>query len=82
MAFRLKLVPEKTNFDFFKHQVATFGFSVFMVLASIVLVLVMGLNLGIDFRAAPRSGPRPIRPSRSTSAPTARRSRRSIWATC
>ncbi|AQS48208.1 MULTISPECIES: protein translocase subunit SecF [Thioclava] len=50
MAFRLKLVPEKTNFDFFKHQVATFGFSVVMVLASIVLVLTMGLNLGIDFR--------------------------------
>ncbi|KEP71556.1 preprotein translocase subunit SecF [Thioclava dalianensis] len=50
MAFRLKLVPDTTNFDFFRHQRATFGFSVFMVLASIVLVLTMGLNLGIDFR--------------------------------
>ncbi|KFE35373.1 protein translocase subunit SecF [Thioclava atlantica] len=50
MAFRLKLVPEKTNFDFFKHQVVTFGVSVVMVIASIILVLTMGLNLGIDFR--------------------------------
>jgi len=50
MAFRLKLVPEKTNLDFFKHQKLTFGFSVAMVLASLVLVFTMGLNLGIDFR--------------------------------
>ncbi|MDF1620685.1 protein translocase subunit SecF [Pseudothioclava nitratireducens] len=50
MAFRLKLVPEVTHFDFFRHQVLTFGFSVAMVIASIVLVLTMGLNFGIDFR--------------------------------
>jgi preprotein translocase subunit SecF len=50
MAFRLKLVPEKTTFDFFKHQKLTFGFSVFLVLASLALVFTMGLNLGIDFR--------------------------------
>ena len=50
MAFRLKLVPETTTFDFFKNQKLTFGFSVFLVLASLVLVFTMGLNLGIDFR--------------------------------
>ncbi len=50
MAFRLKLVPDKTSLDFFKHQYATLGLSVFLVIASIMLVLTMGLNLGIDFR--------------------------------
>lgn len=50
MAFRLKLVPDHTTFDFFRHQVLTLGFSVFMVLASVVLVLTMGLNFGIDFK--------------------------------
>ena len=50
MAFRLKLVPEVTHFDFFKHQWLTFGASVAATLAAIVLALVMGLNFGIDFR--------------------------------
>ncbi|MCV2878416.1 protein translocase subunit SecF [Sedimentimonas flavescens] len=50
MAFRLKLVPDHTNFDFFKHQWATFGFSVFLVVASIIVSVVMGLNFGIDFK--------------------------------
>ena len=50
MAFRLKLVPDHTTFDFFKHQWLTFGASVTAVLASIVLALVMGLNFGIDFK--------------------------------
>ncbi|MDV7269659.1 protein translocase subunit SecF [Thioclava sp. A2] len=50
MAFRLKLVPDETRFDFFRHQVLTFGFSVFLVVASVVLVLVQGLNFGIDFK--------------------------------
>jgi preprotein translocase SecF subunit len=47
---RLKLVPEKTNIDFFRAQFVTFGVSVVMVIASFVLVFTMGLNLGIDFR--------------------------------
>ncbi|GHC46672.1 protein translocase subunit SecF [Neogemmobacter tilapiae] len=47
---RLKLVPEKTNIDFFRAQFVTFGVSVVMVIASILLVFTMGLNLGIDFR--------------------------------
>lgn len=47
---RLRLVPEKTNIDFFRLQYITFGLSVFAVLATCVLLMVKGLNLGIDFR--------------------------------
>lgn len=50
MAFRLRLVPEKTNWDFFKWAPLTFGISVVLVLASIIIVAVMGLNMGIDFK--------------------------------
>lgn len=50
MAWRLKLVPEKTNIDFFYIQWLTFGTSVVAVIASIVLSLTIGLNFGIDFR--------------------------------
>jgi preprotein translocase subunit SecF len=50
MAWRLKLVPDKTSIDFFKLQYITFGASVVAVIASIILVLTVGLNLGIDFR--------------------------------
>ncbi|PKP73371.1 MAG: protein translocase subunit SecF [Alphaproteobacteria bacterium HGW-Alphaproteobacteria-6] len=50
MAFRLRLVPEKTSIDFFRWASLTFGGSVALVLAAIVLSLVMGLNFGIDFR--------------------------------
>jgi preprotein translocase subunit SecF len=50
MAFRLKLVPEVTHWDFFKHARYTFGFSVLLVIASIILTMVMGLNFGIDFK--------------------------------
>jgi preprotein translocase subunit SecF len=46
---RLKLVPEKTNIDFFKIARVTFGGSVVLTIASIVLFFVMGLNYGIDF---------------------------------
>jgi preprotein translocase subunit SecF len=46
---RLKIVPEKTNINFFRWQYATFGASVVMVLASIVIWVTMGLNFGIDF---------------------------------
>ncbi|MDF0601485.1 protein translocase subunit SecF [Psychromarinibacter sp. C21-152] len=47
---RLRLVPEETNWDFFRRAKATFGASMVLVVASIALFLVMGLNLGIDFR--------------------------------
>lgn len=50
MAFRLRLVPEKTNIDFFRWNALTFGGSMAVVLAAVVVTLVMGLNFGIDFR--------------------------------
>ncbi len=50
MAWRLKLVPEKTNIDFFRFQWFTFSISIGMMVASVILVLVMGLNFGVDFK--------------------------------
>lgn len=50
MAFRLKLVPEVTHFNFFRWQWATFGVSAAAMIGSVLLVLVMGLNFGIDFK--------------------------------
>lgn len=50
MAWRLRLVPEKTNIDFFKIQWVTFGTSIFAMVASLILAFTMGLNFGIDFR--------------------------------
>jgi preprotein translocase subunit SecF len=50
MAWRLRLVPEKTNINFFAIQWVTFGTSIFMMLASLVLIFTVGLNFGIDFR--------------------------------
>ncbi len=47
---RLKLVPEHTTIDFFRYARATFGASVVMMVLSLILWLVMGLNFGIDFR--------------------------------
>lgn len=50
MAWRLRLVPEKTNIDFFKLQYVTFGASALAMVVSVLLVIFMGLNLGIDFK--------------------------------
>lgn len=50
MAWRLKLVPTYTKIDFFKWQFLTFGLSALASVVSIVLVLTVGLNLGIDFK--------------------------------
>ncbi|MFZ0098601.1 MAG: protein translocase subunit SecF [Gemmobacter sp.] len=50
MAFRLKLVPEKTNIDFFRWQWLTFGSSVLAVVLSLLSVAVIGLNFGVDFK--------------------------------
>ncbi len=50
MAFRLKLVPDDTRIDFFRWQWLTFGISAAAMVASVLLVLVMGLNFGIDFK--------------------------------
>jgi preprotein translocase subunit SecF len=50
MAFRLRVVPEKTNIDFFRAQWLTFGGSMVLTVVAIVAWAVMGLNFGIDFR--------------------------------
>jgi preprotein translocase subunit SecF len=50
MAWRLRLVPEKTNINFFAIQWVTFGSSIAAMVLSIVLIFTMGLNFGIDFR--------------------------------
>lgn len=50
MAFRLKLVPDNTKIDFFRWQFLTFGISVVLIIASVAIVLVNGLNYGIDFK--------------------------------
>lgn len=47
---RLKLVPDKTNIDFFRYQWLTMGISGVAVVLSLVAWLVIGLNFGIDFR--------------------------------
>lgn len=50
MAFRLKLVPDVTHFNFFRWQWLTFGLSALAMVASVVIIAVMGLNFGIDFK--------------------------------
>lgn len=50
MAWRLRLAPEKTNIDFFRFAPITFGGSFVAMALSFILVAVMGLNYGIDFR--------------------------------
>lgn len=50
MAFRLKLVPDDTKIDFFSIQWLTAGVSIFLMIASLVAALTMGLNFGIDFK--------------------------------
>lgn len=50
MAFRLRLVPVKTNIDFFKLQWITFGASALAVVLSVIFVLTLGLNYGVDFK--------------------------------
>lgn len=47
---RLRLAPEKTNFDFFRFQWVTFGGSMMLTVLAILVWAVMGLNYGIDFR--------------------------------
>ena len=47
---RLRLVPQETNFDFFRFARVTFGASVVAMILSIILWLTIGLNFGIDFQ--------------------------------
>ena len=46
---RLRLVPQETNIDFFKHARLTLGASVVAMILSVAVWLGMGLNFGIDF---------------------------------
>ena len=50
MAWRLRLVPVKTNIDFFALQLVTFGASIVAVIGSLLAVAIMGLNFGVDFK--------------------------------
>ncbi|WP_287882556.1 MULTISPECIES: protein translocase subunit SecF [Paracoccus] len=50
MAFRLKLVPDNTSINFFRWQWLTFGISAAAMVGSVLVLLVMGLNFGIDFK--------------------------------
>ena len=50
MAWRLRLAPEKTSFDFFRHQWLTFGGSMLLMVLAFVFWGTMGLNFGIDFK--------------------------------
>ncbi|MCB1394907.1 MAG: protein translocase subunit SecF, partial [Rhodobacteraceae bacterium] len=50
MAWRLRLVPEKTEIDFFRWQKVTFGGSLLLSVLAIVAWAAIGLNFGIDFR--------------------------------
>jgi preprotein translocase subunit SecF len=45
----LKLVPDATNIPFLKYRNLAMGFSLLLIIASLVLVAVKGFNLGIDF---------------------------------
>lgn len=47
---RLRLVPEHTSWNFFGYAKITFGASVVAMIASVIIISVMGLNFGIDFR--------------------------------
>ena len=50
MAFRLKIVPENTAIDFQKRNKIAALFSAILILGSLGIFLLQGLNLGIDFK--------------------------------
>jgi preprotein translocase subunit SecF len=47
---RPRLVPDGTKIPFFRYRWIAFAWSLFVLVATIILVATMGLNLGIDFR--------------------------------
>jgi len=47
---RLRLVPKDTKWDFFKISTLTMGLSALLMVASLVLFFMQGLNYGIDFK--------------------------------
>ena len=46
----LKLIPDGTTFSFMRHRLWSFPLSVIMIVASLGLFFINGLNLGIDFK--------------------------------
>jgi len=50
MAWRLKLVPDNTHFRFMHLRKGAFSFSGLLAVLSIVFLIILGLNFGIDFR--------------------------------
>lgn len=49
MRFPFVIIPHKTNFNFIGKKGLAYGFSVLLVLVTIVLLVSRGLNLGTDF---------------------------------
>ena len=47
---KLRLVPAKTNVPFMGYRKVAFSLSGILVVASILILIISGLNLGIDFR--------------------------------
>lgn len=47
---RLRLVPDDTKFNFFRYAKITFGGSILLLIASLAIFLINGLNFGIDFK--------------------------------
>ena len=47
---RLKLVPQNTSWDFFARSKLWIGFSVILIILSLISFFVQSLNFGIDFR--------------------------------
>jgi preprotein translocase SecF subunit len=47
---RPRLVPDNTRIPFFRYRWIAFGWSLFVLVGTVVLVATSGLNLGIDFR--------------------------------
>jgi preprotein translocase subunit SecF len=45
----LKLVPESTNVDFLRWRGVAIGISILLLIASVALIAVKGLNYGVDF---------------------------------
>src|SRR6476661_386809 len=45
----LKLVPDNTNIDFMRWRNVALTLSMIVTISSIILVMVRGLNLGVDF---------------------------------
>ena len=50
MAHRLRIVPDGLNFPFFRYRWPFFAWSAFVLIGTFFLILVYGLNFGIDFK--------------------------------